>query len=173
MPANSGRVAAGGAEFVQFRALRPGERLRIARDELSEYLTKKNMNPENLRKEAEFLKKCSEFGCHPEVAISMLENGVEPDTTEAEVIRSMLLDHQFPDFIVPMVLKGQLTPDETYEVAEKAASLRENFGTSIFIEEDDGLTMYDKLLRQFIDEIKTNKRIRKVDAVCSKKHSGR
>jgi hypothetical protein len=142
-------------------------------DELSEYLTKKKMNPENLRKEAEFLKKCTEFGCHPEVAVSMLENGIEPDAAEAELIRSMLLDHQFPDFIVPLVLKGQLNPDETYEVAEKAASLRENFGTSVFVEDDDGLTMYDKVLRQFIDEILVNKRIRKVDAVCSKKHSVR
>jgi len=140
---------------------------------LSNYLADKDVAPECLRKEAEFLKKCTEFGCHPEVAVCMLENKVEPDTIGAEVIRSMLLDHMLPDFVVRKVLKGELTPEEITEVADKAASLRENFGLAIFEEDASGNIMYDELLKNFINELTTNKRLRKVDAVCSKKLSVR
>lgn len=125
--------------------------------ELAEYLMDKDINAQNLRKEAVFLKDCTEKGYDADVCICALENYITHDIA-LKVLKVVISDIGLPGRVAIAFLNKEINQEQLTDIGQFMLSICEQWGTDIFeIEPDSDKTHYDGFVDAKLKEYRGKK----------------
>jgi hypothetical protein len=122
-------------------------------EELSEYLT--DNGGKDIKDQADFLRKCIEFGYSPSTSIVLLEKGIKLGSDKAKVLEE-IAQAGLPEEATEAFLKGKLTRSEIHYIAEKMAEQRQEWGLNFYATmPTEELPVYKLYYKEFVKEVRS------------------
>jgi hypothetical protein len=129
-----------------------------------------DVDPSRIREAALCFKKCKEFGYSPATSSMIFKLGINPDSEGARFVKSLSEEALLPERVIIAVFKEEITKEDFVEIIKKLTRSIETFGTMfVFRRDQDGVSMYDDMMDEFLEQARAKKRDAKMETVLEKK----
>jgi len=129
-------------------------------DTLADYLINKNLSASKLKKTAQFLKQCVEYGYSSGTSICLVENKIPMDSTVASIIHKVVSEIGLPARVGLAYAQRKVTVEELSEMKEHMDAALEIYGLKLYeCATDHEKTVYDELIDEYLKQYSQNKRI--------------
>lgn len=137
-------------------------------EEAAEWL--EGRDAQTIRKDALFLKKCTEHGVSDEAAKCLLHTGVEPGTPEGDCVCGIIEKLRLPAYAAEGFIKGEYLAEELGEIAEYLQEARKDYGSFFYwINEGSDKTVGEQLAEEKFKQLRARKRAARLEDVCTRK----